>query len=224
MNTENNIYMDNMNEIAKFIRTQKCNASDPNFIYNLISAVVFHEPIKIAEESSKIATEILYHAPTAFFWSKMQRFLTGTFKNYEEQLKFSANFGADEKTYINNVTRIVGIITLVETYFQVDYIANLTRAKCTFEIDTPLYFRLVKIIQNCTPDELDYLSRLDVNAHLQNSAVVSVLMTQGIIQQIHTSNGSYYSLSELGRYLKYYALNYGDDNFSIPEPKPMPLS
>ena len=46
--------------------------------------------------SIKNIKDIVFHAPTVLFWSKMKRFLLGTFRDFQEQVKMSSRFSQDK--------------------------------------------------------------------------------------------------------------------------------
>ena len=50
--------------------------------WNLIQAIIFKDP-EAAVESGLSSMQILFHMPTAMFWTKMERYLKGTFGKFE---------------------------------------------------------------------------------------------------------------------------------------------
>ena len=65
---------------------------------NIIQAVIFGDIGALMDTTDDIKN-IMLHAPTVLFWDKMQRYLFGTFKDYEEQVKMSEKFTRDNSAY-----------------------------------------------------------------------------------------------------------------------------
>lgn len=184
-------------------------------IWNLIKLILFKDPAAAVEMGMDVKS-ILFHMPTAMFWAKMERYLKGTFCSYEDQIKLSAKFSEDNKGYKEFVKKHINLINSIELDDKVDYLSNLTRCFFLFDMDVPLYFRLTRFIENCTSDELEFLRDLTYDARLENNAVVSILIIQGlIIQEQDEQNHTHYVLSSFGRLLKKCALNFREDGCVI---------
>lgn len=53
---------------------------------------------------------IVFHAPTVLFWDKMERYLLGTFRDFEDQVKMAAKFSQDNSEYERFVKKQMNLI------------------------------------------------------------------------------------------------------------------
>ena len=144
-------------------------------IVNSISAVVKSKELKnyrnesvenfadlftgdiLAPVKQGVATiKLVLSVPDILFWDKMQRFLTGTYEDFAEQIKMCQKFGDDDK-YQDFTKRQIQIINELNDDKKVDYFAKLTRSVLLELIDIPLYFKLASLLSAATREELDYL-------------------------------------------------------------------
>lgn len=182
---------------------------------SLIQAVIFKKK-QVAVEMGLDAMQILFHMPTAMFWAKMERYLRGSFLSFEDQIKFSMKFSEDNENYKNFVKKQINLINNIEADSKVDYLANLTRCFFLFDMDVPLYFRLARIIENCTSEELDFLRDVKLDAMMENNAMVSMLIIQGIIVQTQNENdNTRYMISSFGELLKKCSLNFESEGWDF---------
>jgi hypothetical protein len=65
---------------------------------NLIELLVTGELLK-GVAAGKSIKEFIFHMPTSIFWSKMESFLLGTYRDFEEQVKMSSKFSEDNDKY-----------------------------------------------------------------------------------------------------------------------------
>ena len=184
--------------------------------WNLVQTIIFKDP-EAAAESGLSSAQILFHMPTAMFWTKMERYLKGTFVGgFEDQIKFSMKFSEDNESYKDFVKKQINLINNIESDNKVDYLANLTRCFFLFDMDIPLYFRLARFIENCTSDELNFLRDIKYDTWLENNAIVSMLILQGlIVQEQDEKHNTHYVLSSFGGLLKKCALNFGKESCLI---------
>ena len=141
----------------------------------------------------------------------MKRFLYGTFRCYEDQIKFALRFDRDNKKYYQFVKKLVALVDSIVEDEKIDYLAKLTRCFLLCEIDSAIYFKLVQLIKNCTVDELVYIEKLDASDKLDNNLWSSVLSLQGLfVQEQNNAGNTVYVLSDIGKCLKECSLNYAD--------------
>ena len=181
----------------------------------LLTALLMDDHLSAIENAADLGRTALYY-PSILFWEKVSRFLRNTFHDYEEQVKFASRFNRENGEYANNVKTMLDIVSRMETDGKIDYFANLTRCMFLMEMDISLYYRLVKLIENCTVYELDYIHALNLEEKLENKGLVSMLIIQGlVVQGSPEENKVYYKLSPYGVLLKKCSLNFEDDNLSI---------
>jgi len=198
-------------ELANIIR-QKDLKCFKKGIWDVIKLVVFKDPTGMIEDGFNTA-DLLFHLPTALFWDKMERFLKGTYYNFEDQVKFAEKFEEDNNQYVGFVKRLLSLIDLVDTDEKVNYVANLTRCFLLYGMEKDLYFRLAKFIQDNTAEEILFLKNMKYDQHMKNDSRISLLILQGIIiqeqdEKSHTS----YVLSSFGKALKKCSLNFSEDS------------
>lgn len=152
-------------------------------ILDLIKSVCFSDTVSGVDGIINIKN-LLFHLPTALFWGKMQRFLLGTYKNYEEQIKMASKFDKDDKNYYDLVKKQMQIIDQIDEDLKIDYFANLTRAYLLENmIDMKTYYKVANILKSCTVDELQYLTRNIGKEITNNNIFISSLMQEGLVHQ-----------------------------------------
>lgn len=179
-------------------------------IWSLVQAVVTQDPFSKIEVAKNVK-ELIFHMPTVLFWDKMQRYLLGTFHNYEDQIKMAQKFSEDNEAYVAFVKRQVHLIDALDDDMKVDYFASLTRSFLTTELDSGLYFKLCKFLSICTPEELVFIEKCPYDFKSSNNAIVSALFQYGLFTQVNDDEtGTYYVLSDFAKALKQNSLNYED--------------
>ncbi len=202
-------------KLANIIKDENMKRYAGDAFYNLIKAVIFHD-VETSTDVVKDVKEILFHMPTVLFWDKMKRYIYGTFKSYDDQVKFAAKFEKDNTLYFDFVKKQISIINSIDEDEKIDFFSQLTRCFLLCEIDRVLYFKLVYLLKNCTVDELEYLKKREMSEKSENNMWVSVLSLQGIFVQQQDDNGNVvYVLSDIGKYLKMCSLNFDDGSKSI---------
>lgn len=173
-------------------------------IWNLVQAL-YSGDVFTGLSSIKNFKDMLFHAPTVIFWNKMQRFLLGTFKNFDEQIKMSSQFSKDNKKYKKFVMQLLETIDKLDDEIKVDYYSTLTRSFLLELIDSDLFFKLRQILINCTVSELEFISEHKDNEHFEYNMMIFALKNYGLIHQI-VENKTYYVFTDLAKSLKEYAL------------------
>lgn len=206
------------NAIVHIIETEDLKKYSQGGIEALIKAIVFNDKASQYDVATEVKN-ILFHMPTAIFWGKMRRYLYGSFRDFNDQVKFASKFNKDNKKMVAFVKKQINIINVLESDYKVDYYANLTRCYFLCGMDDALYFRLAKIIQNCTSEELNYVRDTHYIDIFQNNALISMLIMQGLIsQEYDKENNTYYVLSIFGKLIKKCALNLEDEDNKIDIP------
>lgn len=153
------------------------------------------------------------HLPTMIFWDKMERFLHGSYRNLEEQIRMANKFEAESDDYFRFVKKQISIINQMEDDEKVDFFAMLTRAYLLECIQTQeLYFKLAKFLMLCTSDELEFLKCCDYNYASPITVMISALYQFGLFSQSTDANGeACYVLSDFAKALKQNSLNFYHD-------------
>ena len=199
-----------IDEIVEILKNEDIQHYAGEAFYNIIKAVALGD-VSSGVDAVKAVKELLFHTPTVLFWDKMQRFLYGTFRCYEDQIKFAQRFDKDNKKYYHFVKKLMALVDSIVEDEKIDYLAKLTRCFLLCEIDRAIYFKMVQLIKNCTVDELVYIEKLATSDKLDNNLWVSVLSLQGLFVQEQDKDGNtVYVLSDMGKCLKECSLNYAD--------------
>lgn len=151
------MFDEQVNTLATIIQNEDLKKYAGNAFWNLVSTVISKNPVT-GVRSIKDVEQLVFHIPTAIFWNKMERFLNGTYKNLNEQVKMASRFNNDNAKYTKFVKKQVYIIDKLDDDRKVDYFALLTRCMLLQELDIALYFKLAHIINQCTSFELEYVT------------------------------------------------------------------
>lgn len=180
-------------------------------IWNLIQAI-FTGDIFSAISAGKNIKELIFHIPTAIFWNKMQDFLLGTYRNFNEQIKMAEKFNDDSKKYEEYVYMMIETVDKIDSMKKINYFSNLTRMFLFDIIDDSLFYKLRQLLLNCNHIELSFIEQNDMEKHFRNDIMIFSLKTVGLIEQ---SNDNYYIFTDLAKSLKMYSLN-GDEMSKAP--------
>ena len=153
---------DQLKELALIVKNDDLRKYAGNAFWNLIQAVISKDPVS-GTLAGKDVKQIVFHMPTVIFWNKIKRFLQGTYKDYEEQVKMASQFNNDNEKYAEFVKKQIYLIDKLEDDMKVDCFAILTRCLLLQEIEISLYFKLAQIINQCTPFELEYIRKIGIN-------------------------------------------------------------
>lgn len=155
--------------------------------------------------------QILIHIPTVLFWDKMQRYMFGTFKNFQEQVKMASKFNYDNGDYAKFVKKQIHLINEINDDKKVDYFAQLTRCYLLTEMEAALFYKLASFLTMCTPEELDYIASFDYNKKTELTAMISSLYQYGLFEQHEKEHGGVdYVLSGFAKALKSNSLNFNE--------------
>lgn len=205
-----------VDKLRVFLQNEKIIDYAGDAFWNLIQAIITADPFAGIATARDIKN-IIFHMPTLIFWDKMKRYLLGTFNDYDQQIKMSEKFGNDNKKYNDFVKRQIYLIDQLDDDLKVDYFSNLTRSFLLVEFELDFYFKLAKLISNCTCSELEFLKKLQGDARVQNNTMVSFLYQRGLFIQCENESGKiFYKLSDLAKALKQNCLNF-DDGIGIYE-------
>ncbi len=159
--------------------------------------------------AGKNLAEMLLHIPNVLFMNKMQRFLLGTFRNFEEQVKMAAKFSIDNKKNKEYVNMLFETLDKIDSEEKVEYFSNLMRAFLLEIIDDNLFFKLRQILLNCNIMELNYIKGEDEATQFSRcDMMIHSLKIIGLIEMDHTKG--IYRFSGLAKALKIYSLS-GDE-------------
>lgn len=149
----------------------------------------------------------IYSIPTILFLDKFKRFLSGTFKNYDEQLRLADKLRNTDKDYSQNIKNIIQIINQLEDDKKVDYYSSLTRCLLLTDLTVDFYFYLAKCLSSCTTYELEYIRKLSYRSNLDRDFINTSLFYQRLFDRAPNHPHSL-ALSGLGIALKQNSLNF----------------
>lgn len=147
--------------------------------------------------------------PTILFLDKFKRFLFGTFKNYEDQVRLAEKLNKTDKAYCQNIKNIIQVINLLEDDKKVDYYSSLTRCLLLTDLTVDFYFHLAKSLSSCTTYELEYISKLNYKSNLKKDFINTSLFYQRLFDRDPKCPNSI-TMSGLGIALKQNSLNFED--------------
>lgn len=178
--------------------------------WNLIQAVITADAFAGITAAGDIK-KIIFHMPTLIFWDKMKRYLLGTFRSYEDQIKMSSKFNKDHSKYNAFVKKQIQLVNELDDDQKVDFFATLTRCFLLSEFESDLYFKLAKIISDLTCSELLFLKGISYDYISENTTMISLLYQNGLFIQYETDEGEIrYILSDLAKALKQNSLNFDE--------------
>ena len=93
-----------LKELALIVKNDDLRKYAGNAFWNLIQAVISKDPVS-GTLAGKDVKQIVFHMPTVIFWNKIKRFLQGTYKDYEEQVKMASQFNNDNEKYAEFVKK-----------------------------------------------------------------------------------------------------------------------
>lgn len=197
--------------LAAIIKDEDIQKYAGDSFWNLVQAVVTKD-IFSGLEAAKNIKELIFHTPTVLFWDKTERFLFGTFRSYEDQVKMAQKFSEDNEAYVAFVKRQIHLIDALDDDMKVDYFAALTRCFLLTDLDGGLYFKLCKFLSICTPEELVFIEKCPYDFKSSNTAIISALFQYGLFTQDEDSETgeTYYILSDFAKALKQNSLNFED--------------
>ena len=184
--------------------------------WNLIQTVVTSDPLS-GITTIKNIKDLVFHMPTILFWDKMKRYLLGTFTDFNKQIKMAEKFNCDNKKYSNFVKKQIHLINEIDDDVKIDYFASLTRCYLMTSLEQELFFKLAKILTNCTLSELEFIKTTPYNFTSENNAMISILYQSGLFSQKDTGDGKFiYAFSDFAKALKQNCLNF-DEGLGLQE-------
>lgn len=140
---------------------------------DLVSYVLSADPVAGIKTIEDVR-QLMLHFPSAIFWSKMKRFLQGTFSDYGDQVKLAEKFDRDNAKYHEFVKRLIYTIDKIDDDKKVDRFAALTRCFLLTDLEPRLFFKLSKFIIMCTPEELDFLEQNSESHMFANDPIIAL--------------------------------------------------
>ena len=177
--------------------------------WNLINAVLFKDKEAGVYGIANVK-ELIFNMPTALFWDKMERYLFGTFKCYNEQIKMAEKFNSDSAKYPEFVKKQIYLIDKIDDDLKIDYFADLTRCFLLTEMNADLYYKLANFINICTVEELNYVKNFEYEKKTKIDVMIAALYQYGLFEQ-DNQNETRYGLSSFGMALKKDCLNFNDE-------------
>ena len=97
--------------------------------WNIIKAVVLGD-VEVWIDTAADIKNLLFHVPTILFWDKMKRYMFGTFRNYDEQVKMASKFNDDNKDYEKFVKKQIHLINEINDDKKLIILHNSQDAIC----------------------------------------------------------------------------------------------
>ena len=198
-----------INALTTILRDKDIRNYSGDLFYNIIKAVALGDVGALLDAAGDVKN-IIFHTPTVLFWDKMQRYLFGTFKCFDDQVKMSEKFTKNNSCYESFVKKQINLVNEMNDDKKIDYFAMLTRCFLLNEMENDLYYKLARFINMCTSDELDYIRDFDYNNRSKINAVISSLYQYGLFEQSESNDGADYVLSGFAKALKNNCLNYDE--------------
>ena len=207
---EDKMFEKQLAALTTILKNEDIHKYEGDAFWGIIKAVSLGD-VGALIDSGRDMKNLVFHIPTILFWDKMQRYIFGSFRNYNEQVKMAGKFNEDNQDYESFVKRQIHIIDEINDDKKVDYFAQLTRCYLLTEMENALYYKLAKFLTICKPEELDYIASFDYEGTTKLTAMVSSLYQYGLFQQQEKWNGDAdYVLSGFAKALKYNGLNFNE--------------
>ena len=150
------------------------------------------------------------------FLKKIERYINGVMQENIEQIQL-ASYINDSDCWKERCYKLLSLLDKTSYDKKIYYYSNLTRGRLVFNLDVALYERLMKVIDECTVAELEYFIGLKDGVVYKNDGFISWFEKEGLMKHVLDSEtqSHRYSVSLLGKALKYWALEYNemlDDN------------
>ena len=176
--------------------------------FDIAQALIFRDIDSGVNGVREIAGAIC-SIPTALFLGKFRRFLSGTFKSFDEQEKLAEKINKSNNNYYQNVKNIIQLIDNLEDDKKVDYFSSLTRCLLLTDLTVDLYYHLAKCLTSCTTFDLEYIRKLSYKSNLKRDFINTSLFYQRLFDRV-PNNPNSIALSGLGIALKQNCLNFED--------------
>lgn len=196
--------------LVAILKDKDIRAYSGDAFWNIVKAVVLGDVGALLDATDDLKN-IIFHTPTVLFWDKMQRYLFGTFRDYEDQVEMSRKFTRDNSDYEVFVKKQIHLINEMNDDLKIDYFATLTRCYLLTDMEDALYYKLARFINICTPEELEYIKAFDYNRKTKINAIISSLYQYGLFDQAEREHGGVdYVLSGFAKALKDNSLNFDE--------------
>ncbi len=194
--------------ISHILKNEKLQNYAGNSFKKIIKAVMSGDIASLSDTAEDVLGHLL-NFPSYIFWDKAQRFLLGTFSDFDIQINFSTKLDKTTLGYEKNVKRVIHLINQIDDDLKIDYFSNLTICFSNTALEGELYYKLAKYLCTCTVYELEFLQSASPKTHFQNNAMISSLYQYGLFSQSSDSRGEiYYELSGMALALKQNCLNF----------------
>lgn len=123
----------------------------------------------------------------AWYWTKLKEFIYGV-KDIQDSLGDAVSictklFG-NEKDKIRNGTRLLAELEKIDTLEKMKYILNATKSLLVGLVDNSLYFRIIDVIADTLPEDLEYLSRAAITTCTYSGTLqINALQGKGLMMQ-----------------------------------------
>lgn len=98
-----------INALTTILRDKDIRNYSGDLFYNIIKAVALGDVGALLDAAGDVKN-IIFHTPTVLFWDKMQRYLFGTFKCFDDQVKMSEKFTKNNSCYESFVKKQINLV------------------------------------------------------------------------------------------------------------------
>ena len=193
--------------LSHFLRNRDLQKTAEEDLTDLIITTLSGDPISTGVAGKKVIDDIR-NLPGYILWDKINRYLRGSFRSFEDQIKLASRFDKDSKDYARFVKKMILLIDQVEDDEKIDFYANLTRAFFMGLVDSDVFFKLTKFLLLLTFDELIFIRDCPEDFRSTLTVMISSLYQFGLFDQIQVDgNETRYVLSSFALSLKRNCLN-----------------
>ena len=144
------------------------------------------DPVSIKNLAKKTGNTPLYFRD-AWYWSKFKAFIYGVEDiqdNLGEGVSISAKLFGSDKDKKRNGTRLLAELEKIDTSEKMKYILNATKSLLIGLIDSSLYFRLIDVIADTLPEDLEYFSSIAITTCTYSGSLqINTLQRKGLLMQ-----------------------------------------
>lgn len=157
-------------------------------------------------------------------WTKIEKFMRGTFLCDEDRSKFDELITMGDKKE-DNALRILNYIDKAENMEKVQYIINATRALILNYVDRETFFRVCSYLTDSLMEDLYYLKENIESKDLPYSLSVQSLFSLGLMYQskIDPEGNTLYSFTSAAVLVDEYSLSFSDEGRYPDKTKPLEI-
>lgn len=184
-----------------------------SFIQSLLS--VFNGDIREYGAITDYLKSKYVSAKDQILWKKCNSFINGLY-DLRKSISFVGSLFDDNENK-TNALRVLEYLERTDSILCVDFMINATRSFAMGNIDTEMYYRIMKAISETLYEDLLFVqSNITINRHYEGNCQILALARSGLMIKAGaygnaTVEEQNHVFTSLGRYVDRYALSLGDD-------------